>query len=229
MLANRQRGIAYLLGVEAAHIKPPEQIIRRIESKRFGIARRRHLVSRRRHDQLVQRLELPVVINKPQRKPVQEFGMRRRRPEFAKIVGRADQSSSEMVLPDAIHDDTRSEHIVRRRNPLRQYAAAAGAAGIWRGLGNLRGHIAKQHREMRRHLLAGRLRIAPFSNVHRLGPRFATSHRQGGRSLGQLSDLPLHLMKSIADRSVRLPFAHIEELFEFLIEQLFAVGPSLRC
>jgi hypothetical protein len=82
---------------------------------------------------------------------------------------------------------------------------------------------------MRRHLLAGRLRIAPFSNVHRLGPRFATSHRQGGRSLGQLSDLPLHLMKSIADRSVRLPFAHSEELFEFLIEQLFAVGPSLRC
>src|SRR5688572_19018025 len=73
-----------------------------------------------RYDQPMKFLERLAVLQKPEREPVEQLGMTRQRAHPAKVIGRLDQSSTEMVVPHAIHNRTARQQVVRTRNPLRK-------------------------------------------------------------------------------------------------------------
>ena len=85
----------------------------------FRIAPRRLPVSRRGHDELVQPLQLPAVLDEVVRQPVQQFGMRRTLAHRAEVRRRADQAMTEMMKPDAVHQHTRHQRIRPCRQPSR--------------------------------------------------------------------------------------------------------------
>ena len=57
------------------------------------------------HDQLVQPLELPAVLDQVGGEPVEQLRVRRPLALGAEIVGRGDNAPAEMVLPEAVDDD----------------------------------------------------------------------------------------------------------------------------
>ena len=72
----------------------------------------------------MQILEAPVFRNQPRGQPVEQFRMRWRCPEFTKVAGISGKTASEMLLPEAVDDDTRGELIVCARDPARECRAA---------------------------------------------------------------------------------------------------------
>ena len=95
----------------------------------------------------MQGLEFPVVVNQPERKPIEQLWVRRRRAQLTKVIGGADNSPTEMMLPDAIDNHARGEHISRRRDPFGQNSATAGGSRILRS--------ARESPAWRRRIISG--------------------------------------------------------------------------
>src|SRR5262249_40626313 len=96
------------------------------------------LVRGARHDELVDRLELPTVLDEFASEVVEQFGMRGRFALRAEVVRRADEALAEVVLPESVHDHTREQvprtalavrHPVRERD-ARRFRGALGVRGV---------------------------------------------------------------------------------------------------
>ena len=61
--------------------------------------------------------------------PVEQLRMRGRRAQLAKVVRRADDAAAEVMLPDAIDDHPRGEHVVGRGDPIGQHACGGRRSG----------------------------------------------------------------------------------------------------
>ena len=157
---GHERRVANLLGAEPPHVEPPEQVVRRIDGQRPLVAGGRHLVGARGHDQPVQRLELPVVVDQPQREPIEQLGMRRRRAQLAEVVGRADDAAAEVMLPDAVDDHPRGEHVLAARRSTRPARGGGRPSGRLRRRAESRRRVAEQRGKMRLDLVARHVRIA---------------------------------------------------------------------
>src|SRR5258708_7239964 len=77
------------------------------------------------------RLDAPTAIAKLSSHPIEQFGMGRCFALLAEILGSADQSLAEKLLPHAIHGYPRGQRVPSADDPLRQSQAIA-----W----ELRGH-----------------------------------------------------------------------------------------
>ena len=63
-------------------------------------------------------LHAPAALNKFRGEPIEKFRMRGLRTGEAEVVWGGDQAASEMILPDAIHENAGGEWVFRTRYPL---------------------------------------------------------------------------------------------------------------
>src|SRR4051812_46931986 len=96
----------------------------------------------------MERLDRPLVFHQPGGEIVQQFLMGRPRPVAAEVTGSLHDAAAEMMLPDSVDDDARSERVARVRDPLRQFQTAA-ALREWLGFAG-----AQNRRQMPRHDVA---------------------------------------------------------------------------
>ena len=108
----------------------------------------------------MQVLGAPAVVHELHSQPVEQFRMAGAVADHAEVVQAGDDAASEMMVPDAIHPDSRRQRVILRRNPLRQGQPPSGSAAI--GPGNLGGRIAVAgHGEKARlHVWSGTERVA---------------------------------------------------------------------
>ena len=171
----RQQAVAHLLGVHALHGgagKPGVGRIGLLGGGMIGI-----LPVRGTGDhQPVQVLEAPAFGDQPSGEPIEQFGMRGRRAEFAKIAGVGGQPAAEMLLPHAVDHHARGEGVVGARNPIGQSRAAAGGLQSGRRRSDDRVAGIQQREEARLH------HGVPLGNAgdrrHRTG---ITHHKFHGR------------------------------------------------
>ena len=64
------------------------------------------------------------MVHEPVGQIVEQLRVRRRRAHVAEVVGRVDDATAEVVVPDAVHDRPAGEQVVRAREPSRQGGAA---------------------------------------------------------------------------------------------------------
>ena len=129
-----------------------------------------------RHDRAVELFERPALLDKRGGEPVEQLGVRRFFSGAAKIIRVARERLAEMPEPDAIHDRTRGERVVRTRDPLGEGAAAA----LDRiGHGSFLDR-AEDTQHAGRHFSAIRKRIAVGEDAGFL--EFAVGHAVGGHS-----------------------------------------------
>ena len=163
--ADGQHGVANLFGRQPPRGKIGQQFVAGVELgqvRKIGVFARlpKSLAG---HDQPIQLLDAPAVIDEPHGQPVEQFGMRRPRAHLAKIVRRGHQPAAKMLLPDAVDDHPGGERIRGRSDPLRQrQPAAIGPGGnrvpggrllaIARAEGRARARRAKQFRPANRWL-----------------------------------------------------------------------------
>src|SRR5438270_280676 len=74
-----------------------------------GIERGVLEISRTGHDEPVQWFQFPTSLHKLTRQPFEQFRMRRRLAANAEIIHRADEALSKMMLPHAVHNNSRNE------------------------------------------------------------------------------------------------------------------------
>ena len=82
-----QRVVADHLGRQSPGDAAREPAVRRVLLRVAGPFRRVLPVSRRRHDQLVQGLDIPAAVDETAREPVEQLGMRRRFALRAEVIG----------------------------------------------------------------------------------------------------------------------------------------------
>ena len=63
-------------------------------------------------------LDGPPVIDESSGEPVEQLGMRRRRPQLAEVAGRAHEALSEVFLPDAVDHHAGGEGVLRGGYPV---------------------------------------------------------------------------------------------------------------
>ena len=66
----------------------------------------------------MQFLERPAFRDKPIREPIEQFGMGRPFAHASEVARGTNQALSEMVLPNAVHNDSSRQGILRAGNPL---------------------------------------------------------------------------------------------------------------
>ncbi len=118
-----QDRVAQRLGIETLAIGAPQEAIVGVDCRVSGVARGRLAVDRAHHDQLVELLEGAAAIAELHRQPVEQLRMRGQRAHVTEIVGRVDDSGSEVIMPDAIDDGSPGEHVVRVGDPAREIGA----------------------------------------------------------------------------------------------------------
>ena len=124
---NGQHGVARLFRGKATWRKTPEESIPGIgEFLPFtGLAPGGLPVCCAGHDELVQGLHAPAVLQKTHGQPIQQFRMTGRFAQGAEIIGRRHDALSQMMLPYAVYDDPGGKWVVFVRDPFGQGAATS--------------------------------------------------------------------------------------------------------
>ena len=122
---KREQRIADGLGVESASAEAPDESVFRVREVGFLVVLAGLLVRARQHDSPMQGLDRPTVGDEPGGKPIEQVGVARRPALLAEVVGRGDQTSAEVMLPDAIDHHARKQGVFRVGHPVGQLAAAA--------------------------------------------------------------------------------------------------------
>src|SRR5262249_15327777 len=113
-----KHGIADNLRFQAAQTLSPEELIAWIDRLWIRRIRNRGLsINTRGHNQLVERLHRPVVLDEFSGEPVEQLGMRRPRPEVAEVVRRDDDAFAKVALPDAVHEDAGRKRMIGPSQP----------------------------------------------------------------------------------------------------------------
>ncbi len=113
---HREQGVADGFGLEPTAVHPPEQAILRVRGGPLGIAAGTLLVGRRQHDEPVHLLDGPARRDEARGQEIQQFGVRGPVASRAEVVGGADQSLAEVVLPDPVDHHPRRQGMVGRVN-----------------------------------------------------------------------------------------------------------------
>ena len=127
--ADGEHGVAQDLGFDPLRTATPEQAIVRINGGLGSVEGGVLEINRTGHDQPVQRFQFPTALHEFVRQPFQQFRMRGRVAAHAEIVDRANQTLTEMMLPDAIHHhsrDQRARAVLGIGHPFRQGAPLLG-------------------------------------------------------------------------------------------------------
>ena len=83
------------------------------------------LIGGRLHDQSVQLLDRPVVLDEPGRQPIEQLGVRGPGAHRTEVVRRRHDAFAEMLLPDAVDDDAGRERVARAGDPFGERQPAA--------------------------------------------------------------------------------------------------------
>ena len=86
----------------------------------------------RRQDQSVQFFQAVATVAKPDGEPLQQLRVRRPAAVEAQVVRSVDQACAEVVMPDAVNDDSREERVVFMSDPRSELAPPLGFRGRWR-------------------------------------------------------------------------------------------------
>src|SRR5260221_12145421 len=86
-------------------------------------------------------LQAPAVLDEADGQPVEQLGMSRPRALRAEVIGSRDNTSSKMILPNAIDDHARRQRIVRPGQPARERKTAARMRRASRLIGNAKGTL----------------------------------------------------------------------------------------
>jgi hypothetical protein len=185
-----KRHIAQHLGIHAEARAMREEQILRIFQKLLGRGLRALPVGGGHHHQLVHVLDVPAALTELDRKPVEQFGMRRPLAHDAEVFRRLNEPGSEHFVPHAVHGDARGQRIVRTDGPLRKRQA------VMRLAGRQRREIV---RRVRFHSLSARGIDAARKDVgvgeRRLFPR----HKRQVAALGELVQLRVQLRNLALD------------------------------
>ncbi len=104
--------------------------IGRVDLSGLGIGVARLLEGLSHHQHPYQSLHGPAVPNEPVGEVVEQFGVRGLVTQVAKVIGRFDNSGSKHRMPDAIHEDTGRERVLRTGNQVGHlHPPTAGGAG----------------------------------------------------------------------------------------------------
>ena len=120
-----QEAVADGLRIEPPTVHPPEQAILRVRGESLGLDAAALLVGRRQHDEPVHRLQGPARLHEARGQEVEQFGVRRPVAPAAEIVGGADQSLAEVMLPDPIDHHAGRQGMIGARQPVGQLPPAA--------------------------------------------------------------------------------------------------------
>ena len=104
------------------------------------------------------RLDGPAALDELRRQIIEQLRMRRRLAARTEVVGSFHQALAKVILPNAIHHHAGRERILRPREPLRQFEAAA-ARGSIRELAS-----TQNFKEAARHFIPQFIRLAPQLN-----------------------------------------------------------------
>ncbi len=86
---------------------------------------RRLAIGGRQHDLPMQPLDAPAILDEVHRQPVEQFRMRRQAPRATEIAQRLDDAATEVMMPDAIHEDARSKWMLWLSQPPRESQASS--------------------------------------------------------------------------------------------------------
>ena len=124
--ADEQQRIANGLGIEPGRGSPPEKPIVAVGVESGLVGRGGGLVHGTRHDQLVDRFQLPAIADQLVREVIEQLRMRWPFATNAEIARRGHDAPPHMMLPKAIHDHSGQEHaspVVHVCHPIRKGAA----------------------------------------------------------------------------------------------------------
>ena len=104
--------VADLLAFQAAAGEMPEQEILGVVVDRRAAGHARHPVRVREHDQPVQVLEAPAVVDQVAGEEVEQLGVGRLLALLAEVVGRAHDRPPEVPAPDAVGQHPRHQRVL---------------------------------------------------------------------------------------------------------------------
>ena len=189
---HRQHGVAHRFVFEPAAVEAPQQAVVRVAGDLLWRRTAGLLVGGRSHDEAVQPLDRPAVLDEIAGQPVEQVGVGRRLGAQAEVAGGLDQSAAEVVGPDPVDDDPRGERIVGGDDGLGQLQPA-GAVGEGPGFA-----AAEQLDEAAVHGVAPAVFVAADVDVgvvefllvahHHGAPRRTGVHRQAQGAVGLFAD-----------------------------------------
>ena len=94
-------------------VHAPEQLIGGIDFLSLRIVRAALLIGAGEHHQTMELLDRPTLFHKTRGQIIEQFGMSRRIGPQTEIARGPDQWRAEMIHPNAIDEDARSQRIVR--------------------------------------------------------------------------------------------------------------------
>src|SRR5262249_4955330 len=116
-------------------------------------------VSGRQHHQSMKVLETPAALDQFDGQPIEQLRMRGGIAHCAEVAGRGDDAGAEMMLPQAIDEDTGCQRIVLARQPTSQSRTPSRRFPLRNGANVRRGFIEK----MRKTRLKFLPRLAPVA------------------------------------------------------------------
>ena len=124
--AGRKDDIPDDLPFEAPHRVAPQEHVFGIFLNVPGVVKHRaHPVRFRIHDQAVDLLDAPSLAYEFRRQPVQQLRMRGRDAHLSKTAWRGYNAAAEVPVPQAVHEDTSGQRVLRGGDPLGQGPPAA--------------------------------------------------------------------------------------------------------
>ena len=125
--AEKQHRIANLLGRQSSTVETPQQSRFRVALARPLVELARSPVSRRVHDQPVQRLDRKPRLAKTRGQPVEQLRVGWAFSANAEIVLGRHQPTTEMTCPDPVGHHPRHQWVVFTSQPARQFQSTATA------------------------------------------------------------------------------------------------------
>ena len=222
---DRQQTVAQRFGIQTTEILTPQQVIGWIRLEGFWIlyCRRLH-PGGRGEDEPVEGFDGPALADELAGQPVQQFRVSRKASHAPEIGGGSDQPSTEMVMPNPVHQHPGGQWVGGAGDPLRQgltttrrghtflpdrrIAPSSGPQESGSHFSTRRPWVASgQHLHCRRRATALTGRQSPFEGrpglldcIHASGEVFA-NHLVGCRRTLRLQLLPLAFLRGFPGRN----------------------------
>ena len=118
---DRQQTVAQRLGIQTTEILTPQQVIGWIRFEGLWILHRRRLhPGGRGEDEPVEGFDGPALADKLAGQPIQQFRVCGKASHAPEIGGGSDQPSTEMVMPNPVHQHPGGQWVGGAGDPLRQ-------------------------------------------------------------------------------------------------------------
>ena len=122
--AENEQGIPELFGIESPPVGPPEEMVPGIDGEVRGMVVVGQPIGARGHDGPMHLLDRPPVFHELPSQVIEQRGVCWRRAANTKVARCRYETSSKVIVPDAVDHDARSERVVRMREPVGQLQSA---------------------------------------------------------------------------------------------------------